>query len=383
MELLKNYKFPEFDRRSFQIGLTITGAFYLLLLIYAYMSADSVRENMEKSLASHSILLTQTTTETEDVHPEDKNASIVDKQNKDPQPQDKDKDPPGALIKSPMQGLYEKTSIGKLPIIRLSDNLTSFDTYKRPFDPTSITGPAVAFLIKDYGLSEKESNQALKEFPPEISFLLTPYASEPERWKELARKAGHETWLNIPVENSDIAHSDTGPITILTRANLAENLDNINRALARTTGYVGIASYTDELLEDSSSMIKTLFSNTLKRGIGYLELNPNSPDTLEAVALTASSPYVKADSWINDHNTLKSIEALEAAATHKGFALCIVTLTPHNIDTVKNWIADSKKRGYFLAPASAIVGAYQLEKPEITGAPAHTLLQNDHAKPPE
>src|SRR5262249_23863618 len=72
------------------------------------------------------------------------------------------------LPQAPIDGLYEQTPKGKLPVIRKSDGMTAFKAYRRPFDRAAAKGPIVSIAVMDLGVSASASQSALADMPPEI-----------------------------------------------------------------------------------------------------------------------------------------------------------------------------------------------------------------------
>ncbi|MBC7325143.1 MAG: divergent polysaccharide deacetylase family protein, partial [Moorella sp. (in: Bacteria)] len=119
------------------------------------------------------------------------------------------------LAEAPIEGLYETTPDGRLPIIRTKDGLTPFNAYRRPFDVYAANKPVISIAVTGLGLSDVAMESALRSMPPEVSFILSPYAPSATFWVNEARARGHEVWLTLPVEPKDYPTDDPGPHTLL------------------------------------------------------------------------------------------------------------------------------------------------------------------------
>ena len=60
--------------------------------------------------------------------------------------------------------------------------------------------PRVAVLLAGIGMSETDSEEAIRTTPAAISLAVSPYAFHPERLLADARAAGHELLLSLPME---------------------------------------------------------------------------------------------------------------------------------------------------------------------------------------
>ncbi len=369
----------ELDLRSLGIGLGIVVFLYLSLLLYAFFFAGSTLEQLESKLASHKIMLISAE--------ETQSAALLGETEGDNEAPQEDPAPEGALIKSPVSGLVEETDYGKLPIVRSHDRMTSFQAYKRPFPAIPQGKTPVAILVTDIGLSPKNAKIALELLPPEVSFLLSPYAQSPETWRELARRKGHESWLNIPVENKNIRYTDPGPAALLIREDMETAKGKLYWSMARTTGYAGLASFNDELFLMAQKPFRGVFKEGLERGLAYLELNPAAKDYLQGVALNAGMPYLQAEQWIYRAQGENSFDRFEQVARQKGYALGIVPPWPQTMKMLELWTKTLEGRGMTLVPVSAIA---ELQKgdtitPVSVRSPEqiqpHALDSADHVEP--
>lgn len=360
------------DKKSLAAGLGLVVFFYLSLYFYALFNAAGTYEQMESVLASHKVLL---------YTPEEETVSAAQNVSDHTHAANPEPDPETALIKSPVTGLFEETDYGKLPLFRKHDGMTSFAAYKRPPPPLEAQKPAIALLIADFGLSPKNAKAALESIPPEVSLLLSPYAQSPETWRELSRKKGNETWLNIPIENKDIAHADPGPASLLIRDDVDSNRNRLYWSMARTTGYVGIASFLDDSFLMAQKNFRSVFQSGLERGLAYLELNPAAESYLESVTLKTGSPELHADLWIEGLQGANSMESLENIARKKGYALGVMPAYPHHLKILEKWLTSKNREDFALVPVSALAEIQKGASGEAQSLTPHRLDSSDHIEP--
>ncbi|MCE7886134.1 MAG: hypothetical protein DYH13_01325 [Alphaproteobacteria bacterium PRO2] len=278
--------------------------------------------------------------------------------------------------------LIEVTPQGPLPK-RSSSGQTAFEAYKKPYAPDG--NPVIALAVLDYGMSATDSKEALKKLPGEVSLILNPYAQTQDTWKSLAGAEGHEFWVLMPVENQDYPTvADPGPQALLAHSDFKYNQEKFLWALSRTSGYAGIAAYTDTAFLNAQSALKSLWNEGYDRGIGYLEINPAGLEGVEMNAIEKKAPYVRNHSIYEEgvQSPEAWLKALELEASNNGYTVGIIKRPyPKVVDVVAAWSATLKERGYSLAPVSALAQANK-DEPEQTPSPASEAAEEHHAPAP-
>ena len=273
--------------------------------------------------------------------------------------------------------LIEMTPQGPLPK-RSASGQTPYDAYKKPY--TTDGSPAIALVVVDYGMSATDSKEALKKLPGEVSLILNPYAQTQDTWKSLAGAEGHEFWVFMPVESQDYPTvTDPGPQALLAHSDFKYNQEKFLWALSRTSGYAGIAGYTDTAFLNAQSALKSLWNEGYDRGIGYLEINPAGLEGVEMNAIEKKAPYIRNHSIYEEgaQSPEAWLKALEMEATNNGFTVGIIKRPyPKVVDAVAAWSATLKERGYSLAPVSALAQANK-DAPE-TPPPATPAAPAEH-----
>lgn len=275
--------------------------------------------------------------------------------------------------------LVEATPQGPLPK-RSPSGQTPFEAYKKSYTPDG--SPVIALVVLDYGMSATDSKEALKKLPGEVSLILNPYAQTQDTWKSLAGAEGHEFWVFMPVESQDYPTiTDPGPQALLAHSDFKYNQEKFLWALSRTSGYAGIAAYTDTAFLNAQSALKTLWNEGYDRGIGYLEINPAGLEGVEMNAIEKKSPYIRNHSIYEEGAQAPEqwLKALEMEASNNGFTVGIIKRPyPKVVDAVAAWSATLKERGFSLAPVSALAQANK----DAPGTSPSTPAAEHHAPAP-
>lgn len=325
------------DIKALIIGSIIVLAIYALIFIYVFASSSNTTKLLQNNLATeiypinyvkHSEIeqinnqVTTVTTE-----------AVID--------------PPEVV-----EGLYEHTKDGNIPIIRKSDNLTSFRAYQHKFTFPENNKPIISFVILDYGLSKEQSKTALDLLPSEVSFILSPYAVLPDEWVKMAQDKGHEVLLNVPIQNN--TSNDLGKHTIFHHATLVQKLKSLRRTLSSAQGYIGMSSYSDDSMMITKDHYIGIADELYSRGLGYFEINPNATNIIKNKAFSMGAPYIKADLKVINIKGNNSFETLENIANNNGHAIAIIPNYPKTIKNLAVWIMKVAQADYVIAPVSAI-----------------------------
>ena len=348
------------DKKTLALSLTVCASFYALIFLYVYIYASSTIKNLESQLPTEII----------PVHHKKKEETTSQLPTRTY--------PTDSLT---IDGLYEKTSIGNLPIIRTTDNQTSFRKYQHPFTFKNIKKPVLSFVLLDYGLSKEQSETALDLLPPEVSFLLSPYAALPDEWIKMAQDKGHEVWMNLPIQNKK--STDSGKNTIFHHAPLVQKQSTMRHSLARAEGgYIGIGTYTDTGSETTTDHYLRLVDELYTRGLGIFELNPNAPPFIRNKGLALDAPYIKADLSISQMKGEKnSFDTLEKIAHKNGHAIAVIQSYPNTIKNLAAWVIKVAQADYIVAPVSAIYDLPLHKQHNTKNKPPESLEQKDHVQP--
>lgn len=252
------------------------------------------------------------------------------------------------LPRAPIAGLTAPGPSGPLPTVA-GDGRSPFSDYKRPFAGTG--KPKVGLVVGGLGLNAAATRQAIERLPPEITLSFVPYADNLQGWVDQARAAGHEVALDIPMEPVDYPNNDPGPQTLLAQGEPAENAKKLEWLLSRAQGFFGVTNYLGGRFVTSDAGMSAFTAALKARGLAFVD---------DGSAKKSGGAYARAsaDAVIDEQLSASDIDrallGLEAKALAKGAALGTGFAYPVTVEQVLRWTAGLAKRGYQLAPASAI-----------------------------
>ncbi|MFN3460096.1 MAG: divergent polysaccharide deacetylase family protein, partial [Oceanibaculum sp.] len=254
-----------------------------------------------------------------------------------------------ALIENTPHGLLPKAGEG---------GLVAWRAYAHPFDPAE-QRPRIAIVINGLGLSGAATEAAIQDLPSQVTLAFTPYAARLPEWIPTARAAGHEVMLALPMEPISFPQSDPGPQTLLTSLSPVENLDRMEWALGRFTGYVGVVDLEGSRFTTSEQSLIPILQALKERGLMYLDSKRASTSLASQVAANIDLPYSVNSRFLDDEASRTAIDRaladLERLALSTGSAVGIGHPYPVTLERLRAWLPTLSDKGLVLAPVTATV----------------------------
>ncbi|MHB2209416.1 divergent polysaccharide deacetylase family protein [Methylobacterium sp. CM6257] len=261
--------------------------------------------------------------------------------------------PPNAprLAAAPDPRISEPGRHGVMPKLG-EGHIRALDVYARSEEPG--TGPRIAIVVTGLGVGQAATAGATARLPAAVSLAFLPYGGEAERAAARARDAGHEIFLQLPMEPFDYPDSDPGPQTLLTSLKGPENADRLAWALTRFPGYVGVANFMgSKLMADAA--FEPILREIGARGLGFLD-DGTAPKASSAPVNKSRTPVARAEIVLDAVPRADAIDAAlaqaEARARTTGFVLVSASGAALSVDRIARWARDLDTRGLRLVPAS-------------------------------
>ncbi len=269
------------------------------------------------------------------------------------------------LDAAPDRRLVEKSRYGLLPRVG-ADGARPFDVYSRPILASARVkaGRArIALMVGGLGLNAEGTEAAIAELPGAVTLGFAPYGAALDRQAAEARKEGHETVLQAPMEGFSYPGSAPGPHTLTTAAASAENLDSLHWLMGRFAGYVAIANYLGGKFTADRRAIAPILNEIAARGLGYLDdgSSPRSlaPDLAQALAMPAARADIVIDADPSPAAVDAALERLVDLARQRGTAIGIASASPSSVEHLARWTSRLKAKGVALVPLSALMSKSQ------------------------
>lgn len=261
------------------------------------------------------------------------------------------------MMVAPDLALVEKRSYGDLPKIA-ADGRGPWEVYARPFDQLD-PRPRIALVMTDLGLSRIATDAAIHRLPAPVTLAFDVQGASIESWLTRARQDGHETILALPMEPIDYPRNDPGPNTLLMSLPNKENVDRLLRFLAVGTGYVGVTTLSGSRFLSDSEKVNTVLDVLKKRGLLILNPSISSRNIVFELARKKEVPVSIASMIVDETPSPQEIDAVlkraEKTARLRGSVVVLASPLPLTLERLTPWLNNLTKRGFALAPLSAVV----------------------------
>ena len=253
------------------------------------------------------------------------------------------------LAKAPIAGLFQTTSNGPLPNI-VPNGMAPASAYARPF--RSDGRPMVALVVGGLGLNPATTKQAIEQLPPAVTLSFVPYTANLQTWIDLARAAGHEVMVEVPMQPVNYPDNDPGPQTLLANARNDDLMAHMLWALSRCTGYFAVTNYQGAAFFKDKAGFNTFLTTLKARGVGFID-DGQARDAQGAWARASADRVV--DAQVNAPAIMAQLTGLEATAKSRGQALGAGMAFPVTLAVALKWTQSLDGKGIQLAPASAMM----------------------------
>jgi polysaccharide deacetylase 2 family uncharacterized protein YibQ len=166
-----------------------------------------------------------------------------------------------------------------------------------PFVPRS-NGPMIAIVIDDMGLDRKRSARVVG-LPAPLTLAWLPYANDLPHQTKVARAAGHELMVHIPMEPqaNDI---DPGPDAMRVGIGNAELLRRLDRGLKSFDGYIGVNNHMGSRFTEDAAGMKVILGELQRRGLMFLDSRTTSHSVASGIARGMHLPALGRDVFLDD-----------------------------------------------------------------------------------
>jgi polysaccharide deacetylase 2 family uncharacterized protein YibQ len=270
--------------------------------------------------------------------------------------------PPAATPAAPTgAALQPQVAMGGAPAAVLAAPAAPKSLWQRlatPFDENEAR-PRVAVVIVDLGLSSAATEAAIQHLPPAVTLSFSPYADNLEQWINLARAAGHEVMLGLPMEPANLPARDPGPRTLLTSLTPRQNLERLDWVLGRVSGYVGVTNHMGSRFTASADALRPVLTTLRERGLMFVDSRTTPRSVAAGLATTIGLPRAINDRMIDNEASRAAIDAMladvERVARETGNAVAMGQTYPVTFERLNTWLPTLNGKGLVLAPITALV----------------------------
>jgi len=230
--------------------------------------------------------------------------------------------------------------------------------FARPFDAND-PRPRVAVIIVELGLSSAATEAAIQHLPGPVTLAFSPYADGLEQWLNLARAAGHEVLLGLPMEPANFPTRDPGPRTLLTSLSPQQNLERLDWVLGRASGIVGVTNQAGSRFTASTDALRPVMLRLRDRGLMFVDARTTPRSVAAGLASSLGLARAINDRVIDEPAARLPIDTqladIERVARETGNAVAIGQPYPVTFERLNAWLPTLEAKGLALAPITALV----------------------------
>ena len=261
--------------------------------------------------------------------------------------------PLGVLTPAPVDALVEKGEFGLLPIIA-DDGRTALKVYARPYQAGD--RPLLSLVVR--GLSRAATAAAIRQLPGAVTLAFLPYGEGLQEWSDQARRAGHETLIELPMEPDNYPSDDPGPMTLLATASERANDGRLDWLMSRFTGYVGAVNFMGSRLLGAERELRPVLLRLRRSGLMFMDTREVGGSAVLRVAAGIGLPRAYSDRTVDSVPNRRAIdgelEKLVALAKQVGHAVGIAQALPVTLERLDAFARRAERLGVDLAPLSAL-----------------------------
>lgn len=224
-------------------------------------------------------------------------------------------------------------------------------------EPAESAAPRIALVIDDLGIDQARTRRAIA-LPGPLTMAFLPYGYNLGKLSALARDAGHELIVHLPMQPQD-DDANPGPNALLRFLAPDELRARIAWNLSRFEGFVGINNHMGSGFTRWDAGVTILMEEIRGRGLLFLDSLTSRESVAGRVAGELGVPFAVRDVFLDNEQEVveirRQLDKLEEIARKRGYAIGIGHPHDTTIETLRAWLAAAKARGLSIVPLSTIV----------------------------
>ena len=237
-------------------------------------------------------------------------------------------------------------------------NPATVKTWQRHAVPTTPDGrPMIAIVFDDLGIDKPRTKRTIS-LPGPMSMSFLTYATRLGEQTALARAAGHEIWMHVPMEPRSRS-IDPGPQVLLTGLPERELAKNLMWSLDRFDNYVGINNHMGSRFTSDLSGMTFVMEELHRRGLAFLDSVTSGRSQGQRAAKAAGVDYAVRNIFIDHQDDIpiikRQLAAIETLAKKQGHAIAIGHPREKTLKAMEPWLTSLNSKGFRLVPVSALL----------------------------
>ncbi len=215
--------------------------------------------------------------------------------------------------------------------------------------------PILAIVIDDLGF-DLGAVKRLLSLPAPVTLAVLPYAPNAEASAKLARHAGRELLVHVPME--PVGGEDPGPNALRVDLSVEENLKRLDANLAIFSGYVGVNNHMGSAVTANAEIMRGVLGELNSRGLMYLDSRTANDSwgwrLAERMKMPAAVNHVFLDNVRKPKAVRRWLRVAARQARERGMAVAIGHPHTATLEALEAWLKAEGPGDVTLVPISTV-----------------------------
>ena len=223
--------------------------------------------------------------------------------------------------------------------------------------------PILAIVIDDLGFDLGQVKRLLS-LPAPITLAILPYAPNAEASAKLARQAGRELLVHVPME--PVGGEDPGPNALTVGLSVEENVKRLDANLAIFSGYVGVNNHMGSAVTANAEIMRGVLEELNSRGLMYLDSRTANNSwgwrLAERMNMPAAVNHVFLDNVRKTSEVRRWLRVAARQARERGAAVAIGHPHAATLEALEAWLEADGPGDVTLVPISTVAARLLAER---------------------
>ncbi len=217
----------------------------------------------------------------------------------------------------------------------------------------------IALVIDDLGQDVKQAKEVL-ELPGKVTLAVLPGLAQSKNVANLARQAGREVLLHMPMEPLKNHEKMQTPGTLSVDMTPMAFLTTVSDDVESVPGAVGVNNHEGSALTENKEAMKFLMAELKARNLFFLDSLTNPKSVAYATAIEFGMKAAKRDVFLDNEGDNPAyirgqLDTLAAIARKQGKAIGIGHPHPATLSELRKWLAETGAQGIEIVPVSRLL----------------------------
>jgi polysaccharide deacetylase 2 family uncharacterized protein YibQ len=217
----------------------------------------------------------------------------------------------------------------------------------------------IAIVIDDLGQDIRQAKEVIK-LPGKLTIAVLPGLPQSKNIAALARQAGREVLLHMPMEPLMNHEKTQSPGTLSADMTPMAFLTTVSDDVESVPGAVGVNNHEGSALTENKEAMKFLMAELKTRNLFFLDSMTNAKSVAYATAIEFGMKAAKRDVFLDNEGNnpeyiRKQLDELVEIARNRGKAIGIGHPHPVTLSELRKWLAEINAQGIEIVPLSRLM----------------------------